>query len=1109
LPASVRQEPVVFVVGDKLAGASDVVEAGLALGLQPAVVSSQDPRMKAYSGRGVRIVEISGEWLEDARPASRNALHALFRSLAPEVALVLCVVDTRATSWTPNALQRTGMLLRDAIDVLTAGRGDPPRVRVGLTSVDQSAEGFAEVAAVAREVGRSAMLFSSGRTGSELAASLAPLDGDLPTAIATLAPAELQRFTRFCSTTGPRLLSGLAPLLETLLARRATLAPQAIDGIVLVDASPGRPRAVLGDPLAIDTKEIQDAVERDFRALDRRRTLFTVVAISALVVPLLGTYQWHEREVAYAEDAVSRFAALATSAKPEDGSAEEALLTSEAAAAGALRAALTPLYPPLRIALPNRKARARDAFLETIRELYVFPAVRSDERAPRVYALSLLYAGREGELASQVRASPDRWAAGISAPPRVVDDYLRWTEQPWNGPVPEPPAAAGAVTLGDWRAWLEQLDSALRRPTIAQADLERLQKEGRALSESIGEATELRALDRVVKSLEQAAGAEVATRVGRGDVARVVPGWVTDNRDAIDTLLHLVARSKLAVPDASGKNLRAALDDLTSIANDGADQASTTVTLSLGGTHTYRTDAWTTLIRSSRAATYARAFRDDVAQSERSPFFAKSPDYAPVGAFGTGTRGPQKTLSGLYTAAAVNNEIKPALEALDRTLKAASLPDDERGTLTRLVLGELPRYASQYRAALSDYVASFRLEAPSLVGLRADLEDLVGADSFFTRFWATVAQNAAIDPAGDDKLQPLADAVASFQPIVQVMTGDQGKYPMLAQYDAIVGALLPSLDGGPPGLTVPAGAPLAQRLPPVGLLGLAALATDKPAPLVEVDAWLTGARLREASLRQPFLLPVERAYAYALQAIETTLDEGYRGELRPQVAPLLSAFPLDPCAAADVAPEVLGAVVGPKGSFRMGMDALLGPVCKTGSDGSCVPRAPTGYRAVRLPAGASALWAWAQHIGGNLWDDGGKPKPIVVNARARALPEFKQGATTVATLSFLRAGTTTAYGFNQTPAWQPLSVIWFDDASASLGLERTEPGNGEKTTLTVEGDGDAWQFYRLLRKGQAQAGATTWLVGAPITFEIAPEPWSLVAPPGASGLRCASDVARN
>jgi hypothetical protein len=62
-----------------------------------------------------------------------------------------------------------------------------------------------------------------------------------------------------------------------------------------------------------------------------------------------------------------------------------------------------------------------------------------------------------------------------------------------------------------------------------------------------------------------------------------------------------------------------------------------------------------------------------------------------------------------------------------------------------------------------------------------------------------------------------------------------------------------------------------------------------------------------------------------------------------------------------------------------------------------------------------------------------------------------------------------------------------------VGVERTTPG-GDTGLQSLEAEGSVWRFYHLLYRARVTGGTFTWVFGAPVPFDITPDPWSIVVP---------------
>ena len=91
------------------------------------------------------------------------------------------------------------------------------------------------------------------------------------------------------------------------------------------------------------------------------------------------------------------------------------------------------------------------------------------------------------------------------------------------------------------------------------------------------------------------------------------------------------------------------------------------------------------------------------------------------------------------------------------------------------------------------------------------------------------------------------------------------------------------------------------------------------------------------------------------------------------------------------------------------------------------------------------------------------------------------------------------YGFNQRASADTLSVEWWNQGVAIVGIENQVAKSGRKHTQTLEVADSAWGLYRLLQKSTLEAeGLSTWRIlddngrdGHAIRFVFQPDPWAL------------------
>ncbi|MRG92573.1 hypothetical protein [Polyangium spumosum] len=1103
LPESVQGAPIVVVLGERRAGKTSAIQAGLARSgsaSQVAPSDTSDARLSMFAGQHALVQEISGELLEDTRPEARASLSDLWKPVALRVPVVLFVIDARSTSFTPAGLRRLGALGRDVVDRLTSlRRGRAPRVRVVLSHLDERLDGFVPLARVAEDEGHAAQtLKPAGRRAADLEVLLAPLEPCLSSAIKTLPAAQTAAVTKLLAGGGGSVFAALEPFLDALVGSATQVATPALDGIVVAGLPEGADAGMVGEPLGLDAQVVQS----DFHAHEQRRTLGALVVGASIAGLIGGLYLWHWQDVKAAPGAVENFLLL----RPPR---HAALDGAEEKAGEALRAALRPRWWPLRWAYPNKKEEidrpkterdgggARERFLQKIRDVYLLPAAKEPSLPVRLYAVALLRASEANDLGELALNEKETFARVLGVPGGVVDDYVTFSYSPWRGAIE---GLDQGIPRGDWDGFLGSLDESLKKGAVPPEEIGALSESARRLSDALAGVDDAPSQKELESLLRAESPEDASSLLGPGG-SHQIPDWAQQRSEELEGLFGEVDGSKVEVPSAENRTLRQIVTDLEGMKCPAGDAASKE-TFSIDKNRVYRAEDWDRLVASSKSSAYVKAFVDDVRAKQRSPFFGPNQVFPAVGASDMPGRGPSRPLPGLYTARAVNDELVPAFTKLDGALTAACVAQAQRDELARLVRDGMDQYATAYQSALFAYVQGFGFSSGSLASLRTDLQDMATPNSWFGQFWTTVAENAAVDPGNDPNLMILRNALRSFDAIVALQP-EKGKPVNLEKYYAILTPLIASLEDGP---LAAAGAPLGDRLPLVGKLGLSLLDPDPKHPMPQVKAWLDAAKIPGGDMRRPFLLPMNQVYEYALTNVEKAVDKIYKGEIRPLAAPLWARFPFLPTAKTDAPPGEVDAVFGAKGTMRLAFNDGVAPAARRSDGGAWVAKRPLDYRAVALPKEALEAGGWLDGLLGLLWDEAGKAKALALSVRPLPLPKVERDDRVAVTMSSLSAGETTVAGFNQAPAWKPLPVIWSTSTPAVVSVEWTDLASGGKTSRSQEGTGEFWQALRLVCEAPASwRGATlSWMLGARVAFDVSSDPWEVLLPPPNRASRCPS-----
>lgn len=505
-------------------------------------------------------------------------------------------------------------------------------------------------------------------------------------------------------------------------------------------------------------------------------------------------------------------------------------------------------------------------------------------------------------------------------------------------------------------------------------------------------------------------------------------------------------------------------------------------------------------------------FEPDDLPSRRQPLYAAGPFDAPTGEE--------------YNRAVFDREVLPLLNELKKAVASSrALKPEEKLKLARLVRSEVSGYARRYCAGLLKFHQSFHFPggAPDL---HSELLNLVRPGSRFIAHLSVVADNASLRELDDLYLRPLTECLSDFKPLVEVMTAkgaDKGadkkadskpaggssdrEAPGLADYLAAVSKLAEELDASAaPGLEAPAddkkGAAtsaksgLETQLSPAGRSALASAQGQKDTPRHKAEEFLDKAGIL-GGLRRPFMEPFEAVYRRGARDIERTLAQHWQSETQPKVAQLLSRFPFNPAAEREVAPADLDTLNEVSGAFWQDLRGFFGPVL---SEQGGVYRARSGaHGPLALPRDLLPTVNQLAQLSRALFGKTGARQPLRFAVRNIAGDTIGEGQSVQPAVAFLQVGKAAVYGFNQRASAATITIDWWDQGVATVGIESTAARSGRKHTQTLEVADSAWSLFRLLQKSTVEGdGISTWRLleggvggGQTIRFQLQPDPWAL------------------
>ncbi|CAM3110912.1 hypothetical protein G4177_15270 [Corallococcus sp. ZKHCc1 1396] len=465
--------------------------------------------------------------------------------------------------------------------------------------------------------------------------------------------------------------------------------------------------------------------------------------------------------------------------------------------------------------------------------------------------------------------------------------------------------------------------------------------------------------------------------------------------------------------------------------------------------------------------------------------------------------------------AAFDAQLSPLVDEFTERLAKSRLSREEAVERATFVQNKVQTFAKRYGQDLYASYRGYRFRT-SRGALTSDLAALLQPSSALEAMLRDVAGRASVGPLDSEYYAPMRDAVAPFKPIVQLMTPDKsGALTELAAYTTLVSQLQQELSGVKPAVVKPAapkdpaapgaagatmtagGSQLAEMLSPVGRVALSMLLEEEDSYLRRVDAWLDAHGLVgefRLPFRQPFVVVRNRGRA----EVERVIAEQWAYQSRRTLEPLVRRYPFNPSASQEVDPVELEVLRRKDGAFWQFVTQVLSPVVEErGTDWSL--RWPLKSRLL-LPPRMLAVLGQMGRLSRLLWDDEGKVRPINMQVRPLPLPSAPTPDSFV-TLSYLKCGGASSFGFNQRPAWGDFPLSWWSPQPSSIGVELRSPAREGKRYRSMEMSESSWNCFRLLESATlTDQQNVVWVLPGrglaaservlEISFGLRGEPWA-------------------
>ncbi|MDY7233077.1 type VI secretion IcmF C-terminal domain-containing protein [Hyalangium rubrum] len=467
-----------------------------------------------------------------------------------------------------------------------------------------------------------------------------------------------------------------------------------------------------------------------------------------------------------------------------------------------------------------------------------------------------------------------------------------------------------------------------------------------------------------------------------------------------------------------------------------------------------------------------------------------------------------------------DTEIKPLVDEFTQRLDKSNLTPEKAATQETFLLGKMKGFSQNYSQSLFAAFRGYKFEAPAGT-LRAELGALSQPSSNLADMLRDVSDRASIGPLDSRFYEPLRKAIEPFKPIVQLMAPDKdGKTPAFDEYRLLVSQLHGELAGSKPASKAPAakapagkaetekaeagavteeapGAQLAELLSPLGRVALAMSLEEEGSYLAKVDVWLEQQGIL-GEFRVPFRKPFLDVRERGMEEVNAVVREQWNTRYKRFLEPLVKRYPFDPNAQQEIDPSDLEVLRRKDGEFWQFIDQVLSPLLvERGSEWAL--RRPLRKLLAPPPRMLSTLEQMAR-LSRTLWDEQGKPVPLALQVRPLPLPRLTAPGDFV-TRSYFKCGGASAFGFNQSPTWQDFPLNWWDQRTASLGVELGSPKREGKRYRTVEMARSSWSCFRLLELGTlTEEQNMVWALPGPdgdtsaqlmeVSFGLRGKPWA-------------------
>jgi hypothetical protein len=1114
-------EPFV-VLGESGVGKSSLIDActdwqGQARQFYPSYTTN--PLLQIYLGSQVVVQEIPSALLNDSSKPVLSALRRLwkplFRKKEPTVVVALDASSFQAD--TIESIKKHAQMVRGKINIISRLRRKPVKICVALTHMDQR-EGFLEFSRFLYQNNIPLDLrFTSKTDLQNLSTSLVQYEDYLSHGLTTLPGKDYLKIISFLRQ-APELFAKVSVFTKILQSPDPLSPEPEVIRLSLISEKEGD--SVISNPFvsALRTDDL-----RGMKPLLKHQIAAAAIVVFG-VAYLLSGYLYERHLLNKTDREMQLMQASPPTLGDYDRDVHRLFLDFS------LSLKKDPLLTLLPNFFPDFHEKIDERLVRIIRKFYLIPDLQllanqqqqEEVQEKTLFLLSLMCASKRNQLGALIlenlEEDGEEWTEKLGLPKLLIEDYvnhnndlrqvardlskLNLTALNAKGRAPDPLP---------WLIYFRELTKAYHKPWITKAHLAKLQQEGQRGLELLDklERYDLYAkfselLDSELRELKSVLDIDFIWMPRKGSKI---------HRESMRQFLGLLGSLHITYPPVKELSLGQLVENIKGMMTLFSKESDRgrTFTFSLAEEYFEFTERkLRELIVRSMITLSLRDFIAENKQDDGLLFFELYDGFDDI-VMNPTNEGRflfvgKARVDGRFTRDAFEDAVKPVLVALPEFVENLPIDKSEKARFRNLIFREVQAYAQRYHAEWRDYYWDFDVQAQSLEELRYVLNQMQLPSSAFEDFLMTVKENTVLELGDSPYFTPFESSLRTFDFIGRVMQKRKDEVPELENYRAILAQMQGDLESNePPESTTKeadsdgADSQLFERqLSPLGRFFITVLRGDENSYLRLAEKWVTNVGIGKR-YKHLFLEPFRQAYQLGRPEVQAKISELW-SELRlSDIEPLASKFPFNVQADSVVSPSDVATVIHPQqGTFWKAFELFLAPVCR--ETGGILRERTCILGSLKLPGEMLNTINNISRLSKILWNDKGQPEPLVFYFKSFPLPAMVEGDP-IAVLSYLQSGKSSAFGFNQRPAWQKFELQWWQEQPAAVGLEfRTSPeAPSMYKAITVAKSN--WSFHRLLQESKVvDTNVLTWKIVNPeypretlnVQFATKTNPWEVL-----------------